>query len=152
MYLLPMKMAESEGFEPPEPFDSTVFKTAAFDHSASSPEFINLYRVTLRIYLFLPKCCCLSISIGVSPLYYARPALRPFGVMLSHALICSRQISRPLASSPEFFRFPCRIPLIINVLSAEDLFTEGLRPSRKQRILLELISVSTCYRCRLLFS
>ena len=32
-------MAESEGFEPPEDFSSTVFKTAAFDRSASSPEF-----------------------------------------------------------------------------------------------------------------
>ena len=31
-------MAESEGFEPPEDFSSTVFKTAAFDRSASSPE------------------------------------------------------------------------------------------------------------------
>ena len=31
-------MAESEGFEPPEGFPSTVFKTAAFDHSASSPD------------------------------------------------------------------------------------------------------------------
>ena len=30
-------MAEREGFEPPEPFGSTVFKTAAFDHSATSP-------------------------------------------------------------------------------------------------------------------
>ena len=31
-------MAESEGFEPPEGYPSTVFKTAAFDRSASSPE------------------------------------------------------------------------------------------------------------------
>ncbi len=31
-------MAESEGFEPPDPFGSTVFKTAAFDRSASSPD------------------------------------------------------------------------------------------------------------------
>ena len=30
-------VAEREGFEPPEPFSSTVFKTAAFDHSATSP-------------------------------------------------------------------------------------------------------------------
>ncbi len=30
-------VAEREGFEPPEPFGSTVFKTAAFDHSAISP-------------------------------------------------------------------------------------------------------------------
>ena len=29
--------AESEGFEPPEPLGSTVFKTAAIDHSANSP-------------------------------------------------------------------------------------------------------------------
>ena len=31
-------MAENEGFEPSEPYGSTVFKTAAFDHSANSPE------------------------------------------------------------------------------------------------------------------
>ncbi len=30
-------MAEGEGFEPPEPFGSTVFKTAAFDRSATPP-------------------------------------------------------------------------------------------------------------------
>ena len=29
--------AEREGFEPPEAFTSTVFKTAAFDRSAISP-------------------------------------------------------------------------------------------------------------------
>ena len=38
-------MAESEGFEPPDPFGSTVFKTAAFDHSASSPDVILDYCV-----------------------------------------------------------------------------------------------------------
>ena len=31
------ELAEREGFEPPEPYGSTVFKTAAFDHSATSP-------------------------------------------------------------------------------------------------------------------
>ena len=30
-------MAESEGFEPPVPRGTTVFKTAAIDHSANSP-------------------------------------------------------------------------------------------------------------------
>jgi hypothetical protein len=30
-------LAESEGFEPPELLHSTVFKTAAIDHSANSP-------------------------------------------------------------------------------------------------------------------
>ncbi len=29
--------AESEGFEPPDPCRSTVFKTAAIDHSANFP-------------------------------------------------------------------------------------------------------------------
>ncbi len=31
-------IAEKEGFEPPVPRGTTVFKTAAFDHSAISPE------------------------------------------------------------------------------------------------------------------
>jgi hypothetical protein len=30
-------LAENEGFEPPVPYGTTVFKTAAFDHSANSP-------------------------------------------------------------------------------------------------------------------
>ena len=34
-------MAEREGFEPPDPYESTVFKTAAFDHSATSPQRIG---------------------------------------------------------------------------------------------------------------
>ena len=32
-----MDVAESEGFEPPDLLQSTVFKTAAFDRSANSP-------------------------------------------------------------------------------------------------------------------
>jgi hypothetical protein len=31
------EVAEREGFEPPVPYGTTVFKTAAFDHSAISP-------------------------------------------------------------------------------------------------------------------
>ena len=48
-------MAESEGFEPPDPFGSTVFKTAAFGRSASSP--VNLYNTyqTLAYYNDLPE-------------------------------------------------------------------------------------------------
>lgn len=33
-------MAEGEGFEPPEPCGSTVFKTAAIGHSAILPSFM----------------------------------------------------------------------------------------------------------------
>ncbi len=36
IFLLPIP-AEREGFEPPEPCSSTVFKTAAIDHSAIFP-------------------------------------------------------------------------------------------------------------------
>ncbi len=32
--------AEREGFEPPVPLSTTVFKTAAIDHSAISPELL----------------------------------------------------------------------------------------------------------------
>ena len=33
-----MNFAEREGFEPPVPLGTTVFKTAAIDHSAISPK------------------------------------------------------------------------------------------------------------------
>ena len=42
--------AEREGFEPPEPRSSTVFKTAAIDHSAISP-------MHLKHCAFLQKRC-----------------------------------------------------------------------------------------------
>lgn len=50
-------LAESEGFEPPDPWRSTVFKTAAFDHSANFPsakirQFFNPAR---KIFTFLPQ-------------------------------------------------------------------------------------------------
>jgi hypothetical protein len=34
---LALQVAEREGFEPPEPCGSVVFKTTAIDHSATSP-------------------------------------------------------------------------------------------------------------------
>ncbi len=37
LILLSQKVAEREGFEPPVPLGTTVFKTAAFVHSAISP-------------------------------------------------------------------------------------------------------------------
>ena len=52
-------LAEREGFEPPDPCGSTVFKTAAFDRSATSPKkqllvIGNKLQVT-RILPFLPQ-------------------------------------------------------------------------------------------------
>ena len=40
--------AEREGFEPPEPLSSTVFKTAAIDHSAISPWSISPHLKPIR--------------------------------------------------------------------------------------------------------
>ena len=37
-----LNMAVGQGFEPREPLGSTVFKTAAFDHSASPPKLFRL--------------------------------------------------------------------------------------------------------------
>lgn len=42
---LGLTSAESEGFEPPDLLQSTVFKTAAIDHSANSPETIISFSV-----------------------------------------------------------------------------------------------------------
>ena len=39
-YISMLYKAEREGFEPPEVCPSTVFKTAAFDHSAISPNIL----------------------------------------------------------------------------------------------------------------
>ena len=40
--------AEREGFEPPEPFSSTVFKTAVIDHSTTSPILSSLQKYFLK--------------------------------------------------------------------------------------------------------
>ncbi len=44
--------AEEVGFEPTEPFDSTVFKTAAFDHSATLPSSDIFFRRDKRSNIF----------------------------------------------------------------------------------------------------
>ncbi len=43
-------MAEREGFEPSRPFGLTVFKTAAFDHSAISPKSFSYSEGTCGTY------------------------------------------------------------------------------------------------------
>ncbi len=48
-----LSVAESRGFEPLEPFGSTVFKTAAIDHSASSPFLILSCRLLMLKLLLL---------------------------------------------------------------------------------------------------
>ena len=54
-------LAEREGFEPPEPLSSTVFKTAAIDHSAISPrnrlqKYCFFFKYTNFLQKFLPIC------------------------------------------------------------------------------------------------
>ena len=82
-------MAEREGFEPPDPFESMVFKTTAFDHSATSPV-LFVYDAIVS-FVYLP-----GLKRRFPPRYSGLPALRPLG-RTSRVLICSRQISRPLS-------------------------------------------------------
>jgi hypothetical protein len=47
-------LAEREGFEPPVPYGTTVFKTAAFNHSATSPD-LRLLKLTKAFYQTVTK-------------------------------------------------------------------------------------------------
>ncbi len=67
-------MAESEGFEPPEDFSSTVFKTAAFSRSASSPKIVTF---NLRVD-YLSR---LRPKRRFPPRYFGHPALHPYGAI-----------------------------------------------------------------------
>ena len=51
-------LAEREGFEPPEPLSSTVFKTAAIDHSAISPSVKHNHfpKSGAKVLLFFELC------------------------------------------------------------------------------------------------
>ncbi len=57
-------MAESEGFEPPDAFASTVFKTAAFDLSANFPHKIIC---NLRLSVFYMLACLQKIVKFILP-------------------------------------------------------------------------------------
>ena len=54
------RLAEGEGFEPPEAFTSTVFKTAAFDRSANLPYEIAVKAIFLKIQPL--QICSISAS------------------------------------------------------------------------------------------
>ena len=50
--------AEREGFEPPVPRGTTVFKTAAFDHSAISPILLkSLWSLTFQVSTLIVNAC-----------------------------------------------------------------------------------------------
>ena len=57
--------AEKEGFEPPVPRGTTVFKTAAFDHSAISPERdkSRIIFQTAKAFLYKKLNNCLKIKV-----------------------------------------------------------------------------------------
>ena len=66
-----MFIAEREGFEPPEPFSSTVFKTAVIDHSTTSPKVnFHFFQSTVSCEMdckgkdFFLKNKCLAIILG----------------------------------------------------------------------------------------
>ena len=64
--------AEREGFEPPVPLGTVVFKTTVIDHSTISPE-ARLSQKRLQRYEFFRKRANFSITFyklfGISPNY-----------------------------------------------------------------------------------
>ena len=67
-------LAEREGFEPPEPRSSTVFKTAAIDHSATSPKDKSIaYFCNHQIFLQkILKIFILHITTTCASAYYKK--------------------------------------------------------------------------------
>jgi hypothetical protein len=65
-----LNLAEREGFEPPDGCPSTVFKTAAFDHSATSPKRNKSITDDLQLILATPVKINVNIyakrTIGIS--------------------------------------------------------------------------------------
>jgi hypothetical protein len=51
-----MFCAEEEGFEPPDPCGSTVFKTAAIDHSAIPPIFFKSLLFPFSVFIATMLC------------------------------------------------------------------------------------------------
>ena len=58
-----MFIAEREGFEPPEPLSSTVFKTAAIDHSAISPVVLQIFEAYFSDFFSLLHNSCMEINL-----------------------------------------------------------------------------------------
>lgn len=84
-------MAEGEGFEPPEAFTSTVFKTAAIDRSAILP-----YRPPQKAAVFCCFRAYLRPFLGGAPLSESVPKRRPaFKALLS--TVCAEEEERQSA-------------------------------------------------------
>ena len=87
-------MAESEGFEPPDPFGSTVFKTAAFDHSASSPDYCSNFNIIEYLDSIM--------KWRHPPLCHIHPCMRPLrGQRCALSKIAPGDFVDHSASSPE---------------------------------------------------
>ena len=69
--------AEREGFEPPDPCGSTVFKTAAIDHSATSPRGFPISFIGLQIRLSHCFPSSLRLSSYCGRFLWARWGLNP---------------------------------------------------------------------------
>ena len=88
-------MAEREGFEPPEPFGSTVFKTAAFGHSATSP-MMQLQATSYKLQFLVS----IDATRLAPPLYSAHPwapPLRGHYHIRGNVQFRSRRNCRPLS-------------------------------------------------------
>ena len=80
-----LKMAVGQGFEPREPLGSTVFKTAAFDHSASPPKLSAGKAPGEERALY---SCALSDQVSPLP-------IRPRAALAGHCSLVLHPVARP---------------------------------------------------------
>lgn len=70
------QMAERVGFEPTETRASTVFKTAAIDHSATSPRLLNAMmfkRFQVENYFFIARLCDFRLQWRIKAIFRRFP-------------------------------------------------------------------------------
>ena len=90
-------LAEREGFEPPEPRSSTVFKTAAIDHSATSPKdksiafFLN-HQIFFK--LFFKNFLSYLVSVNDTVYYGDEKISDKMGVMSHFASISPKNVAK----------------------------------------------------------
>ena len=135
-----MLFAEREGFEPPEAFTSTVFKTAAIDHSATSPpqKYIYFTLLFLKMIFF----CNNNILIYLHVNYYGyiyfimnikKFVFRIFSLLITAIFLFSCEPKEPETSftaTPYTLPIPRFFPTNLNIPTDNPLTVEGIELGR----------------------
>ena len=128
----PPFLAEREGFEPPEPFSSTVFKTAVIDHSTTSPipfgiaNVNNIFNIAIKYFLNVVLFHFYSLYVQYRSIKYGGMLFVPLPVCSKqHAVMNMRdgKIDEQIVElAPSLKRYA--YSLTSDIDDAEDLFQE----------------------------